>query len=226
MRVVKHGLQAFSLKRSRVVAGKLVACLVASLLLLSAAGCSTPPPPRETDLAVSAAQAFEAGHYMLAVEEYGRLLDQHPFSEHAELARLRVAHAFYLGRKYAQAVSAFEDFERRYPASEAIAFSQYITGMCWLDQVSSADRDKSSSVNAILHFDRVVLRYPDSVWATLAGFRKAECYENLADQELHVGDYYRRTGDTTAADLRFHFVLDEYPQTSAAREARERLAGS
>ncbi len=180
----------------------------------------------ETDLAVSAAQAFESGHYILAVQEYGRLLDQHPFSEHAELARLRVAHAFYLGRNYDQAVSAFEDFERRYPASKAIAFSQYITGMCWLDQASSADRDKSSSVNAILHFDRVILRYADSVWATLAGFRKTECYENLADQELYVGDYYRRTGDTAAANLRFHFVLDEYPQTSAAREARERLAGS
>ena len=226
MRVVKHGLQSFSLKRSRFLAGKLVPCLVASLLLLSAASCSTPPPPKETHLAVNAAQAFEAGNYMLAVEEYGRLLDQHPFSEHSELARLRVAHAFYLGRKYDQAVSAFDDFERRYPASKAIAFSQYITGMCWLDQASSADRDKSLSVNSVLHFDRVVLRHPDSVWATLARFRKAECHENLADQELYVGDYYRRTGDTAAADLRFQFVLDEYPLTSAAREARERLAGS
>jgi len=153
---VNRGRRTISICNTQAVAGRLLASsTLACWVLFAATGCSAPPPPQETDLAVSAARAFESGFYLLSVDDYGRLLDQHPFSEHAELARLRVAHAYYLARNYDQSITAFEDFERRYPASDAIAFAQYITGMCWLDQSSSADRDKSSSANAILHFDRV-----------------------------------------------------------------------
>ncbi len=202
---------------TRPVAG--VACAA----VLTVAACSTPPPPADIDLFEQASRFFEQQNYVVAIEDYDELLKQHPFSEHAETASLKIAHAYYLNKQYDEAIAGFNDFERLYPVSPLLPFVEYTVGRCYLDQALSGDRDTSASENALRQFERLRDRYPGSIYARLADFRIARCRENLAAHELYVGDYYKRTGRAAAARARYVYLMENFSDTEAALTAARRL---
>jgi outer membrane protein assembly factor BamD len=190
---------------------------------LGAAACGAPPVPPEGDLFAQANHEFENRDFVMAAQFYDKLLEQYPFSDNAETARLRIAHAYYLGGEYEKAIAAFNDFERLHPTSEALAFVEYSVGMAYLDQARPLDRDKAATENAKLQFQRVLSRYGDTLYGRLAAFRIAQCDELLAGHELKVGEYYASIGKEQAALSRYRYLVEQYPQTDAAVEARRRL---
>ncbi len=208
--------------RSFFARGSLAAACL--LIACTLAACSAPPPRDEHSLFEEANAEFEARNFFTASGLYDELLEQYPFSDVAEIARLRVAHAYYLDGKYERAITAFNDFERLHPTSSRLPFVEYTIGMCWLDQMRARDRDKSAAENALRQFERVIARYGDTLYGRLAAFRLSQVKEHLADHELFVGDYYARSGKRQAARARYQFIIDTYPETGAARTARERLA--
>lgn len=167
---------------------------------------------------------FQAGNFETATKDFSTLLEQYPFSDLAEVARLRIAHAYYLNHDYEKAIGAFNDFERLHPTSPSLPFVSYTIGMSYLDQSSTRDRDSSSDESALQQFERVRNSYPDSLYARLAEFRVKECRENLAGHELYVADYYAHNKKPEAARARYEYVLSTYPQSDAAVTAREKLA--
>lgn len=179
--------------------------------------------PPEGDLFSQANREFENRDFVMAAQFYDKLLEQYPFSDNAEIARLRIAHAYYLGGEYEKAIAAFNDFERLHPTSEALAFVEYSVGMAYLDQARPLDRDKAATENAKLQFQRVLSRYGDTLYGRLAAFRIAQCDELLAGHELKVGEYYASIGKEKAALSRYRYLVEQYPQTDAAVEARRRL---
>jgi outer membrane protein assembly factor BamD len=187
-------------------------------------GCGAPDPVGERHLYEQANAEFEAANFETATGQYEELLEQFPFSDLAEVARLRIAHAYYLGGEYEKAVAAFNDFERLHPTSPLLPFVEYTIGMSYLDQAHARDRDKSASESALQQFERVREAYPETLYGRLAEFRIAQCKENLANHELYVGDYYADAGRHRAARARYRYVLETYPASDAAVAARERLA--
>jgi outer membrane protein assembly factor BamD len=194
------------------------------VLCLLAASCSAPPVPPEGDLYGQANGEFANGDFVMAAQFYDKLLEQYPFSDYAEFARLRVAHSYYLGKEYEKAIAAFNDFERLHPTSPALPFVEYSIGMAYLDQARPLDRDKAATENAKLQFERVSSRYEGELYGRLALYRIGQCNELLAGHELKVGEYYATVGKHEAALARYRYLLDQYPQTDAAVEAKRRLA--
>ncbi len=198
--------------------------LACVLCLALASACSAPPVPPEGDLYSQANGEFANGDFVMAAQFYDKLLEQYPFSDHAELARLRVAHAHYHGKEYEKAIAAFNDFERLHPTSPILPFVEYSIGMAYLDQARPLDRDKAATENAKLQFERVRDRYAGELYGRLAEYRIGQCDELLAGHELKVGEYYATVGKDEAALARYRYLLDQYPQTDAAVEAKRRLA--
>jgi outer membrane protein assembly factor BamD len=189
------------------------------------AGCGAPPVPPEGELFAQANREFENRDFVMAAQFYDKLLEQYPFSDQAEVARLRIAHAYYLGGEYDKAIASFNDFERLHPTSAALPFVEYSIAMAYLDQARPLDRDKAATENAKLQFQRVMSRYEGTLYGRLAAFRIGQCDELLAGHELKVGDYYASVGKKAAAISRYRYLLEQYPTTDAAVEARRRLAG-
>ena len=179
--------------------------------------------PPEGDLFAQANNEFQNRDFVMAATFYDKLLEQYPFSDNAETARLRIAHAYYLGGEYDKAIAAFNDFERLHPTSPALPFVEYSVGMAYLDQARPLDRDKAATENAKLQFERVVSRYTGSLYGRLATFRIGQCDELLAGHELKVGEYYASIGKQEAALSRYRYLVEQYPRTDAAVEARRRL---
>jgi len=191
------------------------------IALLSA--CGPPKQKPERGLYEEANAEFESGNFNVASMHYDELLEQYPFSDLAEIARLRVAHSYYLNGSYEKAIAAFSDFERLHPTSPMLPFVEYSIGMSYLDQRRTRDRDKSATENALLQFGRVEDRYPDSLYGRLAEYRTQQCRQFLASHELYVADFYVRSKQTEAALRRYRYILDEFPDSDAAIIAAERL---
>jgi len=198
---------------------------LAAILLVAALGaaCGPPAPLLESQIAGDADAEFRKGDFNLAAKHYDELLEQYPFSDQAETARLRVAQSYYLSKNYEKAIAAFEDFERLHPTSPMLPYVEYTIGMAYLEQRRTRDRDKSSAESALRQFESVADRYRDTLYGRLAEYRLDQCRQTLASHELYVGDYYRGKKDFNAARRRYQYLLDNYPRTDAAYEATQRL---
>ena len=51
----------------------------------------------------------------------------------------------------------------------------------------------------------------------------AQLDEKLAEKELLIADYYARTGSTAAADLYYQRITDDWPASTAAQTASQKL---
>ena len=194
--------------------------VLSALLVAGLCACSAPEPLTEGELFDQANAEFENGDFNLATIHYTKLLEEYPFSDEAEAARLRIAHAYYLSRRFDKAVESFNEFERLHPTSVHLPFVEYTIGMSFLDKERPSDRDKSASEHALLQFEQVKTRYAGTLYGRLASYRISECRENLAAHELEVAEYYAREERTEAGLQRLRFLIDKYPETDAATTAK------
>src|SRR5207245_9085906 len=89
---------------------RLTGALAVALVAFGCAGKKPIIPPDK--LWGEAEDAFNIDAYELAVDRYKKLLDQHPFDQHAEEAELKTALSYYKAQRWAEAIAAFGDLER------------------------------------------------------------------------------------------------------------------
>ncbi len=194
-------------------------CAILLGVLAVAGGCAAKRQPTAAESIAEGNDYFDTGAYELAIESYKALLDQHPFSEHATEAEIKIAQAYYSMARYPEAVVAFSDFERMHPTSPEVPLVTYYVGMSYLRQMRPSDRDQTAAENASGYFRAVIDRYPGSPWAARAALRRRECEESIAGHELYVARFYLRHKDFPAAEARFGRILRLYPATDAAAAA-------
>jgi outer membrane protein assembly factor BamD len=201
---------------------RLVTLLVALALI---AGCSGNKPKLSADdYYKQASEAFTKHNYEVAVTHYKELLDQYPFSDHAEEAELRIAHAQYKSKHYPEAIAAFNDFQRMHPMSAHLPEVYYLLGKSYMDQMTTTDRDQGASENAHGWFRVVIDRYPTSPFADKARRKLGDCRRSLADHELYIARYYFKRKNIRAGESRVKGILENYADTPAATHAVEELA--
>jgi outer membrane protein assembly factor BamD len=197
---------------------------LAVLALAALAACSGQRRLSHDEYYREAAAAFADENYPVAITRYKELLDQHPFSEHAEEAELRIAQGYYRKGSYAEAIAALNDFQRMHPMSPHLPEVYYLLGRSYMDQMTTIDRDQSASENAHGWFRVVIDRYPESSFAEQAREEIATCREALAEHELYIAEFYLKRKNLKAVENRVKGILETYPDTAAANEAVERLA--
>jgi outer membrane protein assembly factor BamD len=203
-----------------------VRLVLAVLVLALPAACASKPKLSADEYYKEATAAFEAKDYEGAINRYKELLDQHPFSGHAEEAELRIARSYYNDKRYPEAITALNDFQRMHPMSPHVALVYYLLGKSYMDQMSTIDRDQAASENAHGWFRVVIDRYPESSYATKARRRLAECRAALADHELYIAAYYFKRKNLRAGENRVKGILENYPETPVAGRALEALAAA
>src|SRR3989442_9707205 len=191
--------------------------LAVALVALGCAGKKPIIPPDK--LWGEAEDAFNIDAYELAVDRYKKLLDQHPFDQHAEQAELKIALSYYKAQRWAEAIAAFGDFERMHPTSAELPAVEYHLGMAYLAQASTSDRDQQSHANALTYFRNLIDRFPQSPWAEKARLRVRECREALAKHEAAVAAYYLKIGNIKAAEARLRASPTTTPRPKPPRRA-------
>ena len=193
----------------------LSALLAASLL----AGCASKKPETASDYFAAANEEYRQGGFNRAIEQYRELLDLHPFSDYADEAELRIAHAYFLSEDYTAAVVALTDFQRRHPTSEHLPLVGYLLGMCYVRQMGSVDRDQTAAQSAHTYFATLIHQYPNSPFSDLARQELRACRESLAAHEMQIARYYAKRGNDAAAEARLLSLSSKFSETPTAADA-------
>jgi len=192
----------------------LLLCVAVAML----AACGGKEPQSAHEYYTTASGHLRDGAYPMAIEHYRDLLDQHPFSELAEEAELKIAHAHFQNRACPEAIAAFSDFQRRHPTSPYLPMVGYLIGLCNERQMQKPDRDQSASQSAHAYYQAVINQYPESPFADLAEERLLHCRESLAQHELIVAAYYDKMGNDKAAEVRLVDLVRRFNDTDQAAE--------
>lgn len=191
-------------------------------------GCAWLQPPREDKTAQELIQegmdAFSRGHYKTSISSFERLRDWYPFSRYAILAELKIADAHFNLEEYADAISAYEQFEQLHPRNEAIAYVIYQIGRSYFNQMGSPDTDSSNTTRALETYQRLIRQYPDDPHAGSAGNDIVVCYQNLSAHAFQIGIFYYRQKNYKAAKHRFLSVITQYPDVGHHHAALNYLA--
>jgi outer membrane protein assembly factor BamD len=206
------------------MSGRILLPLVIGEILLILGGCtSIEKRPSAKEYYSQADEAYSKEDFLSAVDTYRDLLDQYPLNPYAEEAQLKIAYSYYIEKKYAESIAAFNDFERAYPTSMHLPFVEYYRGMCYLEQMRSLDRDQSVTEKAHDHFRAVTDRFPDSPFTPLSEKKIRVCRDAMAAHELMVARFYDRYDNTLAAKARLRAIIENYPETDATIGALEQL---
>jgi outer membrane protein assembly factor BamD len=158
-----------------------------------------------------------------AVDYFGEVERQHPYSEWARRAILMQAFAHYEGNNYSDAIADADRFIQLYPGNPAAAYAHYLKAICYFEQIVDVGRDQAATAQALDNLRDVQLRYPRTEYARDAKVKIDMVNDQLAGKEMNIGRYYLRQGDTLAAINRFKGVVEKYQTTSHAPEALYRL---
>lgn len=178
-------------------------------------------PSRE--LIVKGMDEFNVGKYYMAAKYFEEILDRYPFSPEAPLAELKAADSNYFMGRYAEALLLYEEFESRHPTNEAIPYVMYQKGMSNYKQIDRVDRDTTGAVKAIQNFSQLLRAYPYSPYSEEAKARIRAANEFLVHHEYFVVKFYLRTKKYNQAKTRLKYLLNMYPDSSIAPQAKELL---
>ena len=161
-------------------------------------------------LYAKASAEYKDGDYKQAREDFLRVKEEYPLHDLAVLAEVGVADSYYSDKEYAEAENAYRDFISLHPTNENVPYAIYQLGLCHYNQIEDIDRDQTETIKARKEWERLVARYPQSKFSTMAEKMLRECKQKLAEHEFYVGMFYFKREKYQAALSRFEKVAREY----------------
>lgn len=194
------------------------------LVCLAAGGCAFVKGRPDTVPPVGALyedgeRLLLAGRHEQARDAFQRLVERHPESDLAPVARFLVGETYYRAKEYEKAAPEFEAFVTLYPGHMVADLGQYRLARSYFDQMPSLERDQAITAKAMAEFQKLIRLYPESRYAPDAIVKIETCRGRLAEKELWVADFYSRRGNLDAAIQRYDAILKEYPRSAAAPQA-------
>jgi len=210
--------------------------LVLSALLLSPAACSkkTPdfedvPPPEElwekglSQLEGRVYLGYRHVNYGKAIETFQAIVDNYPYSEYEVEAQLKIADAYFDDKSYDEALSYYRDFGDLHPQNPRVPYTVLRSALCHFKQISSTNRDQTSTKEALKYLELLSTRYPYDPETREGEVIMQQLRTRLADNMMEIGDFYMKRTQYQSAATRYRMVLDEYPGLGLDAEALYKL---
>ena len=154
---------------------------------------------------------FESKLYEDAIASWEKVRDSYYSPELNMLAELKIAEAYYRSERYKEASTTYADFLKLHPNDSRINDVLYRLGLSHYQQMLSADRDQTSTRNALQVLEELLRRFPDYPQAEEAGYLIQRCKNRIAESEVYVGRYYLKKNHYQAAINRLEKALADYP---------------
>jgi outer membrane protein assembly factor BamD len=175
-------------------------------------------------LAWDGMEAYEDGDYKDGIEYFQQLKDRFPFSKYVILAELKIADSHYHLKNYAEAIFAYEEFEKLHPRNEAVPYVLYQIGRCYFDQIDTIDRDQTPAIKAYETFQRLDKQFPNDKYARSGAEHITTCVKSIAGNEYYIGVFYYKSKHYKAALHRFMAVISDFPDVGYHQKALEYIA--
>ena len=218
----------FPVKLSAVCASVLAICA------LWLTGCSTATVDKTIGMSPNAIyeeakEQMDSSQWDKAIPYLEKLEARAAGTPLAQQAQLEKAFAHYKSGEPAQALATLDRFMKLHPASPAMDYALYLKGLVnfnddlgmfsALSRQDLSERDQKASKEAFESFRELVIRFPDSRYATDASQRMNYIVSTLAQYEVHVARYYFKRGAYLAAINRAQTAIADFREVAAQEEA-------
>lgn len=199
-------------------------CLTLALLLISCASRQT-MAPLEADAEFERGQSFfENKKYNKALESFERILFYHPSSAYVDDAQYWLGRTYLAKKEYAQAIAEFDYLIRNFPRSDQLEEAYFYRAKAYVDGAPGHEKDLSDLERAIRYFDEFLTQYPNSKHTENVRKEILAARNLLAKKELESGKLYEKLKEPNAAIYYYKYILERYPETQSASEAKYRSA--
>lgn len=189
-------------------------------------GCSTAEVDENDPVSLmkDAESDVESSRYILALEKFQRIKNQHPYSSQATEAQLRIADVYFLQESYAEAAATYEAFKDLHPKHPKLGYAAYRVGLSFFNDLPSLEaRDLTSGFRAQDAFVDYLQSFPNDEFNAEAKIKLAATRKILAGKELYIANFYYKRKMWEAAKGRFNNVVNQYSDTSYVDEAKKKL---
>ena len=90
------------------------------------------------------AERLDRHRWSEAVQYFGEVERQHPYSEWSRRAILMTAYAHYEANDYAEAIADADRFIALYPGNASTVYAYYLKSICYFEQIVDVGRDQAS----------------------------------------------------------------------------------
>lgn len=149
--------------------------------------------------------------YEDAVAAWEKVRDSFHSPELSVLAELKISEAYYLNEKYPEATAACELFLKNHPNHPEMPTVFYRLGMSYFMQMLPSEKDQTASKNAVITFRNLLKRYPEIGNADEIRRHIKTARDRMAEHEVDVAQFYLRTDKLVAAQKRFDYLHNNYP---------------
>lgn len=211
--------------------------LIPVVLLATLLGCSaTPKTPQlsERQFYQEAQKAIDNNNMALAIERLQGLESRYPFGRYAAQAKLDLIFCHYRALDYEAAAAVAERFINTYPDHPQLDYAYYMKGLAsysvdrgLLERFIPSDfteRDMGPARESFEDFNRLINRFPNSIYAADARQRMVYLRNLLAAYELKAADFYMRRGAFVAAANRGRYVVENFDTSPAVPDALALMA--
>jgi outer membrane protein assembly factor BamD len=211
--------------------------LASCLFLAIAAGCSTKTATFEDvkpadELYLKGLEILEGRrilwlftiiNYDAAIESFQAIIDNYPYSDFEVKAQLRIAGAYFDDGRYEEALAYYQDFADLHPLHKSVAFALLRAAQCHYNQIESIDRDQGATNNATAALEKLIREHPYAEETREGEEMLLNLRTRLAQNMLHIADFYLDRTHWQSAAARYRRVLDEFPGLGLDARALYRL---
>jgi outer membrane protein assembly factor BamD len=139
--------------------------------------------------------------------------------------QIALADANFDKGEFPAAVESYAEFLRLHPHNARADYAQFRIALSWQKQMNGADRSPEPAHKAAAAFEALLRGYPRSTLLEQGREGLAGARRRIAEHELYVADFYRRTEKYRAAVGRYELVLRDYADSGYADKVLFELGG-
>lgn len=171
-----------------------------------------------------AEEEIQSDHYQIAIDKLRVIRNKFPYSKYSVDAQLRIADVYFLQENYIEAAAAYENFRDLHPKHEKVPYAMFRIGKSYFkDLPSNVARDQTSAQKAAEAYQEFLHRFPAAPESSEARDDLASSRKSLADKELYIGNFYYKRDFYDSAKSRYEKILVLFPETDAAKKAKDTL---
>jgi outer membrane protein assembly factor BamD len=171
----------------------------------------------------SAYDNINNGQISEAIEDFSKIEKYYSFTEWAPRALSITIYLYFDTGEYTSAMEKIKKFKNIYSGHALIPYVDYMLGLCLFEQIEIVSRDQNNTRLAKIQFEKIIKKYPKSLYAEDAKFKIDLIDEQLAGNELYIARYYIKKQKWTSALKRLLNIYHEYPSTVFIEETLHRL---
>lgn len=220
--------------RSRQLVVRLFILILSGLLVT---GCAIFNKDKEDvedktveELYSDARESMEKGNWETALGQLRTLEARYPYGKYAIQAQIDTVYIYYRSDQTGLATAAADRFIKLHPTHASVDYIYYLKGLSGFEEDPSllgrllghddlSDRDAAPMYDALVAFQEVYTRFPDSRYAPDARVRAQHLLDSMARNEIVVAKYYYSKDAHVAVVNRASGVVQDYASTPSVEEA-------